>query len=158
MKVCPQCNKDFKPSSNHKLCPICRYNNKKDFCKCGSLKAGQSEMCSSCWATKQSLSLNGNWKGGKTKHKSGYVLIRKPEHPRAKSNSGYVFEHILVIENSIGRYLLPGENVHHLNGIRDDNRIENLELWTKPQPSGIRAEDALQWAKEIIKLYGGDAG
>lgn len=82
-------------------------------------------------------------------------MIRFPEHPRAKSNNGYVFEHILVMEDQLGRYLEPEENVHHLNGIKDDNRPENLELWTRPQPSGIRASDALAWAMHIIELYGG---
>lgn len=84
-------------------------------------------------------------------------MIRIPEHPRAKSNNGYVFEHILVMEEELGRYLEPEENVHHLNGIKDDNRLENLELWTKPQPTGIRAADALAWARHIIELYGGGA-
>jgi len=62
--------------------------------------------------------------------------------------------HRIVMEAHLGRELLPGENVHHLNGVRDDNRIENLELWDKPQPYGIRATDALAWAREIIELYG----
>lgn len=58
------------------------------------------------------------------------------------------------MEEFLDRYLLPGETVHHLNGVREDNRIENLELWIKPQPTGIRAQDALAWAYEIVNTYG----
>jgi len=80
-------------------------------------------------------------------------MIRKTDHPRAKANNGYVFEHILVMESSLGRFLVEGETVHHLNGQRDDNRLENLELWAKPQPTGIRAEDAYAHALKTIELY-----
>jgi hypothetical protein len=83
----------------------------------------------------------------------GYPMIWAPEHPRT-GNGSYVFEHVLVMEEMLGRYLLPGENVHHRNGVRDDNRPENLELWVTPQPTGIRGVDALSWAREIIARYG----
>ena len=58
------------------------------------------------------------------------------------------------MEDYLGRPLLPEENVHHINGVRHDNRIENLELWNTVQPSGQRVEDKLAWAWHIIELYG----
>ena len=72
-----------------------------------------------------------------------------PEHPAAHTR-GYVAEHRLVMERTIGRYLLPEETVHHVNGIRDDNRPENLELWTSRQPKGQRVADLVAWAEEIL--------
>jgi hypothetical protein len=70
---------------------------------------------------------NFNWKGGRYKSR-GYVLILKPDHPYS-NKQGYVYEHHLVMEKALNRYLLPTEIVHHINGIKDDNRIENLMLF-----------------------------
>ena len=88
-----------------------------------------------------------------TKCISGYVRIFKPDHPFS-NKSGYILEHRLVMELNIGRYLLPSENIHHRNGVRDDNRLENLELWQTHQPVGQRTEDLVNFAREILKTYG----
>jgi hypothetical protein len=72
---------------------------------------------------------NPNWTGGRIIHSSGYIHVLKHEHPYADVN-GYVKEHRLVVEKHLGRYLEEYEEVHHINGNKTDNRIENLELMT----------------------------
>lgn len=83
-----------------------------------------------------------NWKGGRRIDHRGYVLIHATAHPSPRRVGGlYMFEHRLVMEKVVGRMLEPHEQVHHKNGIRDDNRPENLELWVKQQPPGARVHE-----------------
>src|SRR3990167_8998836 len=71
-----------------------------------------------------------SWKGGKIRTNRGYVYILSPNHPY-REHHNYVAEHRLTMEKHLGRYLKPQEKVHHINNIKDDNRIENLMLFTK---------------------------
>ena len=71
---------------------------------------------------------NPNWNGGRIITKDGYIQIYKPDHPRATKNHAHISEHILVVEKTLGRFLKGEERVHHINHIKDDNRIENLFL------------------------------
>ena len=151
VRNCRTCDRAFQPSSRHLDCPACR---SRDLCRCGNPKQVKSGGCRTCWLARgQSGHANHNWQGGRTTHHAGYVMVHLPSHPRART-SGYVFEHILVMEGVLGRRLLPDETVHHRNGIRDDNRPGNLELWIRPQPPGIRHRDAIAWAWEILDRYG----
>jgi len=77
-----------------------------------------------------------NWKGGRRLSSDGYIRICQSSHPNA-NRGGYVLEHRLVMEKKLGRYLTKDEMVHHTNGIRDDNRPENLLLENKKtHPTG----------------------
>lgn len=94
-----------------------------------------------------------NWRGGYSKKSDGYILKYVPEDTRYKNSKGYMPYHRYQMEEYLERQLRDNENVHHRNGIRDDNRIENLELWITSQPSGQRIEDMVEFAKEILELY-----
>lgn len=128
-------------------------------CQCGkrwtvamnALLLGKVKNCLGC---KGKYGKNNyNWKGGKWTNKHGYIHVLAPEHPNANPK-GYVLEHVLVMSEIIGRPLTREETVHHKNGLRDDNRPENLELWASNHPPGQRVEDLYEWAKTIVDRYG----
>lgn len=89
--------------------------------------------------------LNPNWKGGFV-NTDGYMVVSVGGRKR--------MQHRLVMEEIIGRALLSSETVHHRNGNRLDNRHENLELWTSRHCGGGRVSDQIEWAREILALYG----
>ena len=93
-------------------------------------KDGRGKYCSlKCRKKAMFGERSATWKGGRTRQLTGYILIYKPNHPSA--HRGYVLEHRLVMERHLGRYLKSWEIIHHRNGIKDDNRLENLEIVIK---------------------------
>ncbi len=91
--------------------------------------------------------------GPVAKNGSRYYAVYAPAHPNKFPSNNYAPQHVLVMSEHLGRPLYSEENVHHINGVRDDNRIENLELWTTSQPSGQRVEDVVKWASFILERY-----
>lgn len=87
------------------------------------------------------------------KDADGYVFEYDPTNPMARKPKGYVYQHRKVISDLLGRPLYRHETVHHINGVRGDNRPENLELWSSLHPSGQRVTDKVEWAVEMLRIY-----
>ena len=124
-------------------------------CSCGKEKIinaypviyGSVVSCGCYNKDKSTGKNNPRWNGGRTISSNGYAYVNCGPGNKPR------LEHRVVMEAHLGRKLESYENVHHKNGVRNDNRIENLELWSKSQPNGKRVKDLLDWAKWILQKY-----
>lgn len=121
----------YAPGTHFRACETCSELFRvrpSDVRKAQARGAEAPRFCSiQCVGAAQRGERNPKWGGGTYGATNGYVYEHAPEHPHA-TQDGYVMQHRLVVERAIGRVLTPAEEVHHRNHVRDDNRIENLEL------------------------------
>ena len=87
--------------------------------------------------------------GSTIKNNHGYLIVKVSFRQPC-----YKPQHRALMEKHLGRELLRHESVHHRNGVRDDNRLENLELWSNSHPSGQKVVDKVEWARKILATYG----
>jgi hypothetical protein len=163
MKQCQKCNIDIVPPK--KVCQVCMKQRNLEYGR--AYRKENRHLCAhrskisqlknpehyrlkklECYKRRHGIPLdkifNKRKSGEGTIDSSGYKTITRKGHPNQMDGRGRIREHILVMSDYLGRPLIKGENVHHKNGIRDDNRIENLELWSTSQPPGQRVEDKIK--------------
>lgn len=177
-KACEACGVTYAPSGpSARFCSqACRWGTAK--CEsCGETFVKRQDQGVKSATDNRFCSVECRWKAAKTRDQygryldsNGYIVLHKRfstrEPSRGLNDQGYVrlnlrqdgrvLEHRHVMEQHLGRELLPDETVHHINGVKTDNRLENLELWASKHPKGQRIPDLVAFAVEILERYAPD--
>lgn len=156
--ICPDCGREFKYKVKYPRCTSCQYHHEKKNNPERHIETRKkvNKKNNEKLRILKGLPINHVFpkgpKGLGYLNKKGYLLVTWKDPKDGKTKRKY--QHHLVMMHTLGRQLEKFERVHHKNGIRNDNRIENLELWSVTQPYGQRVEDMISFCKDYLEKYG----
>ncbi len=178
LKICPECEKEFLASWQYRGSGISAILQEQTYCSCGCANKSRRNKtqipvrtCKNCgksFELPRYLDKMGVSQGFHSSQKSRIFCSRHCAYEAQRSDwhvdkNGYryctsngkgIYEHRIVMERKIGRELLAHETVHHKNGDRSDNKIDNLELWSSRQPGGQRMADKIEHAIDLLTEQG----